>query len=475
MSVPPVCQVRRRSAAAARLLQHAAEDVAVERPERVPVDEAEQAGRVEDRRLRDRSSPTRLRSATTSNCSQARPGTFISALSRSSRSGSNASTRQKSSVSPTRGPPGRAGPAGAPARRRARRAARAAARAARPSTSPSRRRSPGSARTPAPGGTATAIERESTRREPRRTPPYGVSSANASSDQRVSAIAWSSKASARAIASRTPRGRTGNDLERARVLDDRLVPQRVDELAADAGVDGRDEPEPEAREPRRQHRHRDHRPAQASLRCVLLHQLEVGDAVGAADLVDLAALGLAVERLEQVGEHVLDRDRLRAHAHPARRHHHRAASRRAPGSSRTRRCPSRSRSRRGTRSSGRPRRAGSGRPPGATRGGARGLRGRGRRGRRSSALRPLARPRRTPAQPPGRPRRTAGSSSSSAPGSRRCRRPRAPAAIDSGCRTSPCTTSVVGATLGCRYSGRRERQRTRSPRSSSACSSRPPT
>jgi len=36
-----------------------------------------------------------LRSGSTSNCSQARPGTFISAASRSSRSCSNPSTRQK--------------------------------------------------------------------------------------------------------------------------------------------------------------------------------------------------------------------------------------------------------------------------------------------------------------------------------------------------------------------------------------------
>ena len=63
-------------------------------------------------------------------------------------------------------------------------------------------------------------------------------------------------------------------------------------------------------------------PADADLPRVLPHQLLVGDRVGAADLEYRAALELDVERRDQVGEHVLDRDRLRCRAHPARRDHH---------------------------------------------------------------------------------------------------------------------------------------------------------
>ena len=83
----------------------------------------------------------------------------------------------------------------------------------------------------------------------------------------------------------TPRGRTEKTSSARGSRDDRLVAQALDELAADARVDRRDEAEPEAREAGRQHRHRDHR-AGAGPRCggVLAHQVAVRDAVGAADL-----------------------------------------------------------------------------------------------------------------------------------------------------------------------------------------------
>ena len=63
------------------------------------------------------------------------------------------------------------------------------------------------------------------RPEPRRRRTAGARR-GAASDQRVSANSRSSFASARAIASRTPRGRTANTLERAPVAHDGLVAQR---------------------------------------------------------------------------------------------------------------------------------------------------------------------------------------------------------------------------------------------------------
>ena len=110
-----------------------------------------------------------------------------------------------------------------------------------------------------------------------------------------------------------------------RASDDGLVGKAVDQLATDAGVDGRHEPEPEARQPGGEERHRDDPAAEAELPRVLAHQLLVGDLVGAADLEHRAALELDVERCDEVVEHVLDRDRLRLGAHPARRDHHRQA------------------------------------------------------------------------------------------------------------------------------------------------------
>jgi hypothetical protein len=103
------------------------------------------------------------------------------------------------------------------------------------------------------------------------------------------------------------------------------VGKAVDQLATDTGVDRRHEPEPETREPGREERHRDDPAADAELQRVLAHQLLVGDLVGAADLEHRAAVELDVKSRDEVIEHVLDRDRLRRGAHPARRDHHRQA------------------------------------------------------------------------------------------------------------------------------------------------------
>ena len=88
-------------------------------------------------------------------------------------------------------------------------------------------------------------------------------------------------------------------------------------FAADARVDRRHESEPEAREARRQHRHADQQPPQAALARVLAHQVAVGRDVGAADLEDLAAAGVRSSAASEVGEQVLDRDRLGARAAPS--------------------------------------------------------------------------------------------------------------------------------------------------------------
>jgi len=129
------------------------------------------------------------------------------------------------------------------------------------------------------------------------------------------------------------------------------VPDAVDQLAADARVERRHEPEPEAAQPRRQHRHGNHCAPQAALARVLAHQIRVRHAVRAADLVDTAArcarvgrLQLAVDRFwldfegfqlcfkgfqldlegfNQIGDQVVDRDRLRGHRDPARHHEQR--------------------------------------------------------------------------------------------------------------------------------------------------------
>ena len=121
--------------------------------------------------------------------------------------------------------------------------------------------------------------------------------------------------------SRAPRA-YGEHLERSRVVDDCLVAQAVDELTPHPGVHRRDEMKPETRQPWRQHRNRHHLSPQTTLLGVLVHQVEVGTDVSAADLEHLASVRLVVESLQQVRDHVLDRDRLCARLHPARRDHH---------------------------------------------------------------------------------------------------------------------------------------------------------
>ena len=124
-----------------------------------------------------------------------------------------------------------------------------------------------------------------------------------------------------AVAARTDR----EHLERRLVADDGRVPKAVDQLAPHARVHRGDEPEPEAGEASGEERHGDDHAAHAELSRVLAHQILVGDTVGSADLEHRVALELDIERLHEVVEHVLDRDRLRDGAHPARCGHHRQA------------------------------------------------------------------------------------------------------------------------------------------------------
>ena len=97
--------------------------------------------------------------------------------------------------------------------------------------------------------------------------------------------------------------------------------QALHQLAADPRVDRGNEREPEAREAGRQHRDRYEQPPQAALPRVLLHQFAVGNDVGSSYLEHSARARLEVERRDEVGDEVLDGDRLRSRPHPARRDH----------------------------------------------------------------------------------------------------------------------------------------------------------
>ena len=97
------------------------------------------------------------------------------------------------------------------------------------------------------------------------------------------------------------------------------MPDAVDQLAPDARVERGDQAEPQAAEPGRQHRHGQHHATQTALARVLAHQVRVGHPIRSADLVDGASGRFRVQRLQQVGEQIVDPDRLRRHRDPARR------------------------------------------------------------------------------------------------------------------------------------------------------------
>ena len=238
---------------------------------------------------------------------------------------------------------------------------------------------------------------------------------------------------------------------------------------------GRDQVHPVGREPRREHRDRDHQPTEAAEAGVGPHHVAVREDVRAADLDDARHLRV-VERADEVVEHVGDADRLAAGPHPAGRDHDRQAlgqvaqdlERRAAGSDDHRRPELGDRHAMcgelgaGLVAAGQvvgevggivaqtaevddPRHAGT---PG--------------RLARSCGL-PAGRARRIPAHP--RP--------SSAPGSRRRRSPRAPSASVDGSRRS-ATTTVACGNRAARGRASRLIRMSSCPRAASSGTSRPP-
>jgi len=118
-------------------------------------------------------------------------------------------------------------------------------------------------------------------------------------------------------------GSQGKSAQGGRIGDHGVMPNAVDQLAADSGIDGGDQTQPQAREPRRQHRRLDHPAPQFSLSGVFLHQLRIGHHIPAADFEHLAPRTFEVRRGHQVLHHVLDGDGLSTTPRPPRRDHDR--------------------------------------------------------------------------------------------------------------------------------------------------------
>src|SRR6187455_1323599 len=97
----------------------------------------------------------------------------------------------------------------------------------------------------------------------------------------------------------------------------------IDELASDPCVKRRHEAEPEAREPRGQHGHRQHAGVQTALARIGTHDIRVAHPVCATDFVDAVVRNGQTQRRHHIVEHVVDGNRLRHHADPAWRNHDR--------------------------------------------------------------------------------------------------------------------------------------------------------
>ena len=106
-------------------------------------------------------------------------------------------------------------------------------------------------------------------------------------------------------------------------VDDGFIAQAPDELLADPGVERGHEAQPQARETRRQEWHRNHEAAHPDLPGIFVHEPAVADPVGTADFEDSAFLSLELQAADEIGDHVVDRDRLGRCPHPARGDHHR--------------------------------------------------------------------------------------------------------------------------------------------------------
>ena len=111
-------------------------------------------------------------------------------------------------------------------------------------------------------------------------------------------------------------------LPRCQVVGDHgRVLEPVDQLSSDFRIPRRHELEPQAREPRREHRHGDHEPSQAPLPGILLHDAAVRHLVWPANLEDPRRPGRQVGRSGEVGDDIGDRDRLGGGGEPGRTNH----------------------------------------------------------------------------------------------------------------------------------------------------------
>ena len=222
----------------------------------------------------------------TSNCSHARPGTFISARSRRRRSRSIASTRQKSTASPSCSVSG--------SRRPRRIPGPPTSRSANPRIRHSASRNqPHPADAPTPDAAAASADPRPRRREAR---PGGRAAPRASGAERRRcvrpprlrelAILVRERAGDRLahVAGANAREQLGGPRRRHH----RLVPHAVDQLLPDARVHRRHEAEPAARQPRLSDR-RARRPRSRVARPY--SRMTPGTTpVAPADLDDLAAL-----------------------------------------------------------------------------------------------------------------------------------------------------------------------------------------
>ena len=70
------------------------------------------------------------------------------------------------------------------------------------------------------------------------------------------------------------------------VLDDRRVPNAVDQFASDPGIDRGYKIQPQARNCRSKNRDRDHEPFQSTLTGIFFHDSTIGSYVRSSDFVD---------------------------------------------------------------------------------------------------------------------------------------------------------------------------------------------
>ncbi|CAM5717055.1 hypothetical protein SALBM217S_02633 [Streptomyces griseoloalbus] len=102
-----------------------------------------------------------------------------------------------------------------------------------------------------------------------------------------------------------------------------LVAQRLGERPGDTGGHRGDQPDPVARQPGGEHRHRhDDPPAQTGDLGVAAHHVAVRQHVRAADVEGPVDVGRHRGRGDQVAQHVAHRDGLGTGVHPAGRDHH---------------------------------------------------------------------------------------------------------------------------------------------------------